>query len=113
MMKKLLSFLFLIALPLQGLIVETKEMSTVLQHVDGHSLILFNVTDTLYEPSITLADNQWRIYFSRLAEATVPNSESFVNRYKNMIVNNIPKKLIEPFTTSPTIIGTNTADFGG
>ncbi|MCE5318614.1 MAG: DUF2608 domain-containing protein [Parachlamydia sp.] len=98
MMKKLLSFLFLIVLPLQGLIVETKEMSTVLQHVDSHSLILFNVTDTLYEPSITLADNQWRMYFSRLAEATVPNSESFVNRYKNMIVNNIPKKLIEPFT---------------
>lgn len=95
-MRHLLFLLFI--LPLHGEIVETKEMASVLRHTDSRSLILFNVSDTLYEPATTLADNQWRIYFAGLAAKTIPNSDAFVNKIKNLIVSNIPKRAVEPIT---------------
>lgn len=97
-MKTIFNFLLLIALPLNGEIIETKEMAALLRHTDSRSLILFNVSDTLYEPATTLADNQWRIYFAGLAAQTIPDSDALVNKIKNLIVSNIPKKAVEPCT---------------
>lgn len=93
-----LFFGLLIALPLRAEIIETKEMAHILRYTDSRTLILFNISDTLYEPATTLADNKWRVYFAGLAAKTIPNPDAFVNRIKYLIVKNIPKKVVERCT---------------
>lgn len=76
-------------------------MADILPHTNGSSLILFNVSDTLYEPSVVLADNQWRLYFAKLVAKTIPTpsiADGFINKIKNLIVKKIPKKAVEIFT---------------
>lgn len=82
-------------------IIETNEMSTVENHITNDTLVLFNITGTLYEPSTTLSDNQWRTYFSERVNAIVQNkscADRLINNVKNAIVNNLPKKPVEEFT---------------
>lgn len=84
-------------------IIETNEIITVLDHITPDTLILLNVTGTLYEPSTNLADNQWRTYFvQRVKEASLDPliSEGLISKVKNMVVRNIPKKAVEEITPS-------------
>lgn len=82
-------------------IIETHEIASVQNPIDNDSFVLFNITGTLYEPATTLADNQWRIYFTERAQTLVSDRasvECFVNKIKNDIVNHLPKKSVEDFT---------------
>lgn len=87
--------------PISAKIIETNEMATIQDEVTRNSLVLFNITGTLYEPAITLADNQWRIYFAERVNALVADQTSangLINKIKNEIVNYLPKKPVESFT---------------
>ena len=86
---------------MQAEITETNEIASIFEHINEQSLVLFNVTGVLYEPSITLCDKQWRDYFDKRVQAIAAdqaNAERFINRIKNEIVNNIPKKCLEKNT---------------
>lgn len=104
MLKKLLCSLAgaaLLTSPISADIIETNEISTIQQYATNDSLILFNVTDTLYAPATTLANNQWRIYFTDRVNALVSDKESadrLINKVKNDIVNHIPKTTVEECT---------------
>jgi hypothetical protein len=89
------------AADLTGEIIETKEIRTVLDYVDQDSLVFFNVTGTLYAPSSTLSDNQWREYFSNRVKLIVSDeasSQQLIDKIKNQIVQGIPKKNVEEIT---------------
>lgn len=89
------------SIPLSADIIEMNEISTIQHYVKNDSLVLFNITGTLYEPATTLADNQWRIYFTERVNTLVSDkisAERFINKIKNEIVNNLPKKAVEEFT---------------
>jgi uncharacterized protein DUF2608 len=80
---------------------ETNEISVVQDYVTNDSIVLLNVTGTLYEPAMTLADNQWRIYFANKVNSILSDktqADRFINKIKNEIVNNLPKKPVEEFT---------------
>lgn len=82
-------------------IIETNEISAVQKHVTPDSLILFNITGTLYEPANTLADNQWRIYFAERVNALISDkivADRLINKVKNDIVSHLPKKTVEDYT---------------
>lgn len=91
--------------PLSAKITEINEIVAIGNHVTSDSLVLFNITGTLYEPALTLADAQWRTYFSERVNALATNKESaerLINKTKNDIVNHLPKKAIE--ATTPELI---------
>ncbi len=82
-------------------IIETQNIATVMDHVDANSIVFFNVTGTLYKPSTTFADRQWRDYFSERVLLIVPeanNPQNLINRIKNTLVQEIPKKNVDEFT---------------
>jgi hypothetical protein len=81
---------------------ETEEISNVQNFVTNDSLVLLNITGTLYEPATTLADNQWRIYFTERVHTLVSDRDAadrWINKIKNEIVNHLPKKPVEEFTS--------------
>lgn len=85
---------------LQGEIVETNDISSVLSAVDKDTLVLFNITDTLYAPTNTFGSHQWRSYFAERAEKVISNTE-----LKQWLINwikcesiAIPKKPVEECT---------------
>lgn len=87
--------------PISAEIIETNEISAIENYVTRDSLILFNITDTLYEPANTLADNHWRIYFSERVNALTSDkaaADRFINKVKNDIVTHLPKKAVEVYT---------------
>lgn len=103
LLSKLLGTLCLLSAmaPAYGAIVETSEVADVRNQANESTLVLFNITDTLYEPATTLADNHWRLYFAdrvnkRITDPAVANA--FINKIKNLIVQNIPKKAVDPLT---------------
>lgn len=86
---------------LKGEVIETNEIRTVLQHVDNDSYVFFNITGTLYAPSTTLSDNQWRAYFVTRVKQKISDpdvSQQLIDKIKNRIVQEIPKKNVEDIT---------------
>jgi hypothetical protein len=82
-------------------IIETNEISAFQKYVAQDSLVLFNVTGTLYEPATMLADRQWREHIAERVKALVPDATAanqLINKMKNIVVNRIPKKGIEKET---------------
>lgn len=107
MLKKISVFFAAVALLLacsshiSAEIIETNEISAIQKHVTTHSLILFNITGTLYEPASTLADNQWRTYFAERVNALISDklvADRLINKVKNDIVSHLPKKAVEDYT---------------
>lgn len=83
-------------------ILETNEISVIQKYVTNDSLILFNITGTLYEPASTLADNQWRIYFTERVNTLITDkliADRLVNKVKNDIVNYLPKRAVEGYAS--------------
>lgn len=79
-------------------IIETNEISSLEEYVTADSLVLLNVTGTLYEPGNTLADRQWRDYFAERVNALVSDkiiADRLINKVKNDIVTHLPKKTVE------------------
>jgi hypothetical protein len=86
---------------LQAEIIETNQITDVLEYVNEESLVFFNVTDTLYAPSITLADHAWRTFFAKKVREKISNkeiAEYMINKVSNEIVNKIPKKPVDERT---------------
>jgi hypothetical protein len=107
-MKKTLSILCIALLAisswvqLQGEILETNEIQTVLNHVEQDSFVFFNTAGTLYVPANTLADCRWRKYFSNRVKQTVSNPEiaqKIIDRVKALIVQCVPKKPVEEISS--------------
>jgi hypothetical protein len=106
-MKKVLSIVWGVLIAcfgmnqLPGELIETKEIQTVLNHLDQDSIVFLNVTGTLYAPSNTLSNNQWREYFSdrvRLLISDPDLSQQLIDKIKNLIVQGIPKKNVDEIT---------------
>lgn len=104
MIRRTINLLFLfmtgfsLSPPLQGEIIETNEIARVLDYASRDSLVLFNITGTLYKPSNTLSDHQWREYFEERVKKNISNNviaERLINTTKNDIVQKIPKKPVE------------------
>lgn len=94
----LLTFCIVHSNQAQATIVETNEFADVLNYTDNNTLVLLNVTDTLYAPSTTLGDNLWRQYFTARVEALIPDAnvaQTYADKIKNRIVTSIPKKAVE------------------
>lgn len=86
-------------------IFETDAICDIENYIRSDSLVLLNVTGTLYEPAMVLADNQWRLYFASRVEAIVTDQEfaaKLINEVKKSIVTYLPKKVIDANT--PTLI---------
>lgn len=89
---------------IQGELLEINNITEVNRYVAGDCrdrVVFFNITGTLYEPSNTLSEHQWREYFSKRVKEIVPDSakgEELINRIKNAIVQDIPKKPVEEVT---------------
>lgn len=86
---------------IQGEIVETNEISTIASVADKDSLVLFNVTDTLYSPSTTFGSNQWRKYFAERAEKNISDEKLrvwLIDKIKKESIT-IPKKPVEAGTS--------------
>lgn len=84
--------------PLSATIVETNEISSIDNSVTKDSLVFLNVTGVLYEPANTLADNRWRMYFAERVNTLVSDQAAagcLINKVKNDIVQNLPKKPVE------------------
>lgn len=82
-------------------IVEVEEMATIHKYVTQDSLILVNVTGTLYQPVNTCADKRWRDYFAERVNVLISDpavANRVINQVKNEIVCEIPKKLVEEDT---------------
>lgn len=76
-------------------------ISDVKNSIDSQSLVLFNITGTLYESSTTMSDQKWREYFAGRVTKLIPDQElanKIINATKNDIVQSVPKKLVEPQT---------------
>lgn len=86
---------------LSAKITETNEISTIQTVVSNDALVLFNVSDVLYLPGNTLADHQWRTYFTDRVNALVSEkavADRIINKVKHEIVTYIPKKPVEACT---------------
>lgn len=92
---------------LQAEIIETQETQQVLKYAEANSLVLFNITDTLYIPSATIARHQWRDYLTQRIMKVVTDqdvAQGLIKKLKNDIVRKIPKRLVEK--TTPSVIDT-------
>lgn len=106
-MKRLFNFVWSIFFtigamaPLSGEIIESNEINTLRQYVDQNAFVFLNITGTLYEPSTTLSDNQWREYFAQRVKRLISDSaasQQLIDQIKNQIVQKIPKKAVEKIT---------------
>lgn len=103
MLKHLSHFLCLIVLvvstsSLHAKIFESNSLETILEYADNESLVLLDITSTLYEPSITMADKRWRTYFAERAKHVLADQElaqKLSDKIEGMIVQYIPKQLLE------------------
>ena len=92
---------FICGFDISAEIPETNEISSIEKYVTADSLVLFNITGTLYKPANTLADNQWRNYFAERVNSLVTDkavANRLINKVKNDIVNHVPKKAVEDYT---------------
>lgn len=81
-----------------GQIITIEKISSIPQDADKDSLVLLNITGTLYEPASTLADNKWRLYFAERVNSVISDarlSDQIINETKNKIVNSLPKRVTE------------------
>lgn len=101
MIKKIintLSGLLLLASTIHGEVVNTATTDTVLKYVQKNSLVLFNVSDTLYVSSVTMGSQQWRDYLEAHVKKVIKDpvvAERSINKYLNMIITKVPKRAAE------------------
>lgn len=107
-MKKIISYLIVSACVFlsssaQSEIFETEKIADVFNHAsEENTLFLFNISDTLYIPSNTLASNLWRLYFAEQTAKMITDpidANIYINQIKNLIVSNIPKIAAESDTS--------------
>lgn len=97
----LLGSLFFITASIQGEIVETHTTADVLPYAKKDTLVLFNISDTLYKPSCTLASHLWRQYFAELARNMSIDcvaADRVIHKVSNLVVKRVPKSATEEST---------------
>lgn len=107
-MKKISNFIcgFLLAFcgmaaSLSGKIIDSADIQAMIPYINQDSFVFLNVTGTLYGPSNTLSDHQWREYFSSRVKDLVDDldkAQELIDKVKNQIVNHIPKRNIQEIT---------------
>lgn len=93
--------LYMHSCPLEASIVKTNTIQTVAEQADTQSLVLFNITNTLYRSETAMGDSIWKDFFSERVRALIPDrnrAEQLINQTKNKIINAVPKTLVEPST---------------
>lgn len=91
------AFIFL-QVPLTAEIIESQSLKDISRYADKNSLVLLNISDTLYQPSTTLAEGRWRTYFAKQVDKVAGQSEAalqLIDQTKNLIVTTIPKVPVE------------------
>lgn len=85
----------------QAAIVECSTTQDVLNVADAHSLVLFNVTDTLYVSSTTLGTAEWREYMVEKVNGWINDpaeAERVIINLKRATMLSVPKRLVEQTT---------------
>lgn len=102
-------FFYLISLTLfstvnlPGTISETDKIESIFgDEVDRETLVLLNLTNTIYTSSNTMGNSLWKNYFSRKVRKLFKDEKvatGVINRVKNKIVKAVQKRLIEEKTS--------------
>lgn len=102
-------FFFLLSLTLcstvnlLGTIIETDKIETIFSdELDKETLVLFNLTNTIYTSSNTMGNSLWKNYFCGKVRKLFKDEKvanGIINRVKNKIVKVVPKRLIEEETS--------------
>ncbi|MBS4171437.1 DUF2608 domain-containing protein [Neochlamydia sp. AcF95] len=95
----LLVVAFLFSMPLSAKVVETHRFADILQEVDPHSIIFFDIDDTLINTTSILGNTPWWSYFvSKMATANLSKEEARleVNKIIQKIMLQVPMRLIDP-----------------
>lgn len=90
---------------LHSAIFESDKIETVLEYADKKTLVLLDITSTLYEPSVTMADKRWRSFFAERAKKVLGDADlaqKLSDKVEGMLVTQIPKKLLE--TCAPDVV---------
>lgn len=79
--------------------IETKTFEELLPlaQQDGSTLVLSNITNTLYGPANTMSDKEWRKFLSAFVNEIISNQEQAKKvalRLENIIVNQVDKSLV-------------------
>lgn len=85
--------------------IETQTIETLLAVSKKNTLILSDITNTLYKPCNTMSDKQWRTYFANRVREVIPEStqaSKIANSVENMIVNQVDKDLVHK--NAPSVI---------
>ena len=86
-------------------IIPTDKIETLLAVSNKKSLILSDITNTLYKPCNTLSDKNWRTYFAKKVRETITDpaiATKIANTVENIIVNKIDKKPV--YDKAPAVI---------
>jgi len=108
MIKKLMQLIF-IPLTSFGIanatIVESNSTANVLDVANAKSLVLFNITDTLYVSSNTLGTAEWREYLVENVNGWIADpteAQNVIIKMKRATMLAMPKRLVEE--TTPSVI---------
>lgn len=86
---------------LQGEIVQSDKIETVLDYVKDDTLVLMNITSNLYEPINTCSEHQWRLFFSSRVNELITDktvASKINNKVRTDLVTKIPKKNVDEIT---------------
>ena len=93
--------LLIISTNVHAKIFESDHIEILLDYADKESIVFFDITSTLYEPSVIMSDKRWRAFFAErtkkiLADQTL--AQKLSDKVEGMIVQNVPKQLVEKNT---------------
>lgn len=85
--------------------IEVTDMSVLLEVSNQSTLILTDISDTLYKPCNTMSDKKWRIYVADRVREFVSDpilASKIANSIENIIVNQVDKELV--YKNAPSVI---------
>jgi hypothetical protein len=84
---------------------EVTDISVLLEVSNQSTLILTDISDTLYKPCNTMSDKKWRIYVADRVREVVSDpvlASKIANSIENIIVNQVDKELV--YKNAPSVI---------
>jgi uncharacterized membrane-anchored protein YjiN (DUF445 family) len=85
--------------------IETTNLEMLLEISNKNTLILTDITNTLYQPCNTMSDKKWRTYLANRVHEVITDSTlalKVAHSMENMIVNEIDKELVHK--NAPAVI---------
>lgn len=89
----------------QGSIIETSNLSLLLDVSEKNTLILTDISNTLYKPCNIMSEKKWRTYVAGCVRDVILDTElatKVANCIENIIVNQVDKRLV--YDDAPAII---------